>query len=228
MGIVLTNMTIKCGGGCLLKGTIVSLGNGTRKPIEDITYEDNLLVWDFDKGCISNAKPAWIQKKMTNDYFFICKFANGKELRVTGTSKTGYGHRGFNVTRSSFTYFPASVGDEFLMEDGTISELVSCEKRFESCEYYNIITERHFNIYANEVLTSCSLNNFRKIENFKFVGQKHTVLTFNAFKQMLDVGDNEVKIKEYFDKLRISEMSMSDVVKNAEYVAKLISLEKRK
>ena len=41
---------------CLLACTKISLADGTTKNIEDITYDDELLVWDFDNGCFSKAK----------------------------------------------------------------------------------------------------------------------------------------------------------------------------
>ena len=32
---------------CFVEGTLVTLADGTTKPIEDITYDDELLVWNF-------------------------------------------------------------------------------------------------------------------------------------------------------------------------------------
>ena len=47
---------------CIAGGTLVPLADGTTKAIEDITYDDELLVWDFDEGKLSSAKPAWVKK----------------------------------------------------------------------------------------------------------------------------------------------------------------------
>ena len=38
------------GGGCVAEGTLVTLADGSQKPIEEVTYEDTLLVWDFFNG----------------------------------------------------------------------------------------------------------------------------------------------------------------------------------
>ena len=48
---------------CVLAGTLITLANGTKKKVEDLSYEDDLLVWDFDNGCMASAKPLWLQKK---------------------------------------------------------------------------------------------------------------------------------------------------------------------
>ena len=38
-----------------------------KKRIEDITYDDEVLVWDFDKGCFTKAKPFWIKVEEKTD-----------------------------------------------------------------------------------------------------------------------------------------------------------------
>lgn len=37
-------------GACLLEHTPVTLADGTKKMIEDVTYDDVLLTYDFDEG----------------------------------------------------------------------------------------------------------------------------------------------------------------------------------
>ena len=146
---------------CLLAGTKILLADGTEKNVEDISYDDMLATWDFEQGKLSAAKPIWIKKRGSADYSFTCTFKSGRVLKITGKSDTGWGHRGFNLTRGSFTYFPASVGDTFATIDGA-DELIGCKKEFEEVDYYNVITVNHFNCFANKILTSCSLNNYRK------------------------------------------------------------------
>ena len=145
---------------CLLRGTMVALSNGGEKPIEDIGYGDELRVWDFERGRPASAKPLWIKRRETVPYAFVNRFSSGRVLRTTGRSATGWGHRGFNVTRGSFTNFPSSVGDTFVIADG-VDELVECRKVEGEFEFYNVITEGHFNLFADGVLTSCRLNNYR-------------------------------------------------------------------
>ena len=62
----------------------MTLADGTEKLVEDITYDDELLVWDFDNGCLATAKPAWIKKPEQVDYYFINTYASGNKLLTTG------------------------------------------------------------------------------------------------------------------------------------------------
>ena len=38
------------GGGCVTPETLVTLADGTQKRIDQVTYNDQLLVWDFNTG----------------------------------------------------------------------------------------------------------------------------------------------------------------------------------
>ena len=46
-----------CTSTCFIEGTQISLGNGLTKNVEDITYDDELLVWNFDEGKFDTVKP---------------------------------------------------------------------------------------------------------------------------------------------------------------------------
>ena len=47
--------------------------------------------------------------------------------------------------------------------DGT-DEVVCCEKKTGKFDFYNIITDGHLNLFANGILTSCRLGNYRKFD----------------------------------------------------------------
>lgn len=143
---------------CLLGGTSISLADGTEKPIERVTYDDELLVWDFDHGTMSRARPCWIKKRQVSGYYFRNTLSDGTVLLTTGRSSTGWGHRMFDETRQRFVYTTQSVGDEIRTLRGPKTH-VSCARVEGLCEYYNVITERHLNLFANGILTSCSLSN---------------------------------------------------------------------
>lgn len=199
-------------GMCLMKGTMITLYDKSQKPIEDITYDDELLVWDFDNGCFSYSNPIWIKKPEMSDYYFINKLSDGRNLITTGKSKTGWGHRMFDESKNRFVYTTCSVGDVIRTIDGT-AEHMSCTKVNAPCENYNVITRSHFNLFANGILTSCSLNNLYPIENGKFVkdnsSRKHTAFDFSSIPM------------EYIDGLRLVEQDI-DIVQLNEYVQKLI------
>ena len=143
------------------------LADRTEKAVEDIEYSDELLVWDFDKGCFSSAKPLWIKKVQVSKEYNLVKFDNGVEL------KTVADHRIFNVDSQKFTYTmneeDTPIGTTTFMSDGTTSKLIERKVVKEEVNYYNIITDYHMNLFANGILTSLRLNNLYEIKDMKFV-----------------------------------------------------------
>lgn len=195
---------------CLLKGTLIRLANGQDKPIEEITYDDELLVWDFDNGKFSSAKPLWIKKEQKANYYFKNILASGKELLTTGQSSTGWGHRMFDMDKGKFRYTTETVSDRIFTLDG-IDLHKSCERIEAECEHYNIITEKHFNLFANGILTSCSLNNLYPVKDMKFVKDNREHRLFEAY----DVP------AELYKGLRLDEQS-GDVEELNKYVNNLV------
>ena len=161
-------------GMCLLKGTMISLADGTYKPIEDINNDDLLLTWDFDLGRYAQARPLWIKRGETGTRYNQLTFSDGTRLRTFDQ------HRIFNKQAGTFTY-PMSddtpVGTVTVNEHGQEITLVKRELIWDTIEHYNIITNHHINLFADSVLTSCRFNNIYPITDMKFV--KDVVLNRN-------------------------------------------------
>lgn len=175
---------------CLIAGTLITLADGSKKPIEDITYDDNLLVWDFFNGCFASAKPRWIKVKQTAEVYNKLTFDNGTTLGLVGEGGTQGYHRIFNKQACCFTHtgIPETpIGTITFAEDKSEPVLVRQELVNETVDYYNIITDKHFNIFANGILTSCRCSNLYKIENMKYAGER-------------TMSDKEVE--EYFKRLK--------------------------
>ena len=159
---------------CLLKGTMISLADGTYKPIEDINNGDLLLTWDFDLGQYAQARPLWIKRVETGTRYNQLTFSDGTVLRTFDQ------HRIFNKQAGAFTY-PMSddtpIGTITVNEHGQEITLVKREIVWDTIEHYNIITDHHINLFADSILTSCRFNNIYPITDMKFV--KDTVLNRN-------------------------------------------------
>ena len=153
-------------GMCLLKGTMISLADGTYKPIEDINNSDLLLTWDFDLGQYAQARPLWIKRGETGTRYNKLTFSDGTTLRTFDQ------HRIFNKQAGAFTY-PMSddtpIGTVTVNEHGQEIALVKREIVWDTIEHYNIITDYHINLFADSVLTSCRFNNIYPITDMKFV-----------------------------------------------------------
>ena len=208
---------------CFVEGTKITLADMSKKNIENITYDDELLVWDFDNGCFSKAKPLFIKKAQVAEEYNLIKFDDGTEL------KTVIDHRIFNVEKQKFTYTmneeDTPIGTSVFKEDGSIAKIVERSVVKEKVNYYNVITEYHMNLFAEGILTSLRLNNLYKIEKMKFVKDNRKLVAKEEFKGIPD---------KYFYGLRLAEqpkeINRGNDVKHTntlqEYVKRLLPLAK--
>ena len=160
---------------CLIAGTLITLADGSTKPVEDIAYDDDLLVWDFFNGCFASAKPRWIKIKQTAEVYNKLTFDNGATLGLVGKGGSQGYHRIFNKQACCFTHtgVPETPnGTITFAEDESEPVLVSQELVHNTVDYYNIITGKHFNLFANGILTSCKCSNIYRIEDMKYVGER--------------------------------------------------------
>lgn len=179
---------------CLIKGTQIMLANYTLKSIEDITYEDSLLVWNFDEAKFDEAKPVWIANKFSMPSYKMVKFSDGSKL---GTID-GVGHSIFNANQGKFTHLNSEDTPTNTKTFNYLSnqpKLIETETVNQDIEFYNVITHYHMNLFANGVLTSSTLNNIYPIENMKFVKETSN----NRSKEEFNVP------KEMFEGLRLAE-----------------------
>lgn len=163
---------------CYLKGTLITLADGTRIPVENVTYDTELLVWDFDNGCFAATKPVWIKKPQIAPYYYHCTFENGLTLDLVGSN--GNCHAVYNADDNCFEYANNCVGKNVMTELG-VSKLVSCDRVDEEVEFYNIATNYHINCYAGQVLTSTKLNNLYPIEDMKFIKEDRELIPIEEF-----------------------------------------------
>lgn len=174
---------------CLIKGTLITLADGSKKPVEDITYDDELLVWNFYKGCFDKAKPRWIKIAQTASVYNKLTFDNGVTLGLVGEGGTQGYHRIFNEQARLFTHTgvpETPIGTITFAEDCTKPKLVKQELVHEEVEFYNVITETHFNLFANGILTSCKNSNKYYIENMKYVTDKELMTDAEIEQDMLN------------------------------------------
>lgn len=159
---------------CFIEGTQITLADGSTKAIEDITYDDELLVWNFYDGKFDTAKPTWIKVEETAPRYNLVKFSDGREFGTVGSGgEKGY-HRVFNKEAGAFTHIGTNatpIGTTTFADDGTNPTIVSEEIIEKPVKYYNIITDKHYNIFANGILTSCRLSNKYHIEDMKYIGE---------------------------------------------------------
>ena len=188
---------------CFIKGTKITLASGLRKNIEDISYEDSLLVWNFDEGRFDSANPIWIMTPVLTQYVDIL-FSDGSKLGISGHLNHDGGHRIFNLDKGEFTYaIPnehSPIGTRTFNDKGDIVTIVGKEESTEVEEIYNVVTNRHLNIFAEGILTSRRLNNLYPIEDMKFIKDERSITSIEEFKGVP---------VEYYEGLRLGEQPLA-------------------
>ena len=178
---------------CFAENTLISTKNGD-KFVQDITYDDDILVWNFDEGKLDYAKPVFIKQEQTSDSYWHVTDEDGKIVNLVGSN--GKSHRLYNKRTHLFEY-PQDIPE------------CKCEEIHESVKYYNIVTAYHFNCFANGILTSKRYSNMLYPITDEMTYDK-TVKHTNTCKreQFVFLTDDE------FEKLRLSEMEYSDEMRD--------------
>jgi hypothetical protein len=167
---------------CLVRGTLITMADMSRVAVENITYNDDILVWDFDLGEFASAKPIWIKKTQTAVVSCLLTFSDHSELRIVGESPKA--HRIFNKEAGKFTYgsMPETpIGTTTFNDQGEEITLISKEWIVGEVEFYNVMTDYHMNLFANSILTSMRYNNVYPITDMKFVKDSRTLRTADDY-----------------------------------------------
>ena len=169
-------------GGCVTGDTLVTLADGTQKRIDQVSYADQLLVWNFYTGEYAVAPSALIQN---HGYAWnnIIKLTFNDGTMTKAVNEHGY----FDATINEFVIIMPDnvadyVGHEFVREDGnsyTTVTLVSAEVSEEYVEaysilaanYYNFITDRMFSLTSPVIETNFFMP-FMVGENMTFDAEK--------------------------------------------------------
>ena len=202
---------------CYTKDTEISLYNGVTKKVQDINYNDELLVWNFDEGKFDKAKPLWIKKEeITNNYYKVT-LDNEKTIGLVGSN--GKCHRLFNYDDMIFESATELIGKNVYTLNG-ICKVISVENIKEIIEYYNIITDFHMNCFANGILTSCRYNNLYPIKNMIFDKSQVNIEPEWKVNQEKFIPNPEI-LPKYINGMRLTENTTIPIDEIKEYVINL-------
>lgn len=141
-------------GSCLLKGTMITMFDNTRIPIE------NIRVGDMVKG--RDNKPKRVIKSQYGQRNFNSNYAIWKIETPNGITeiKTTFKHEFYNETKNKMCYLTYEeevknkfeIGDNFINENGELCKLISYEVKNEACQHFSIWCEDNL-YYANGLLS---------------------------------------------------------------------------
>ena len=167
-----------------------------RKKLKDITYDDLILCYDFDSGKFIYEKPLWIMNPSKGNRTITLSFDNGTILKVVGD------HRIFDYDNGKFVLASElKVGSKTYTSDGNIIKLLDKKISEEENTAYNVITYKHINMFANNILTSQGSNNIYEIKDMKFIKEEREQFTPEELSNI----DNE-----YIEGLRLTEWNTLD------------------
>ena len=189
---------------CYTADTLITLADGSTKQVKDITYDDELKVWNFDEGKDDVAKPLWIKRTEHAKSYQLVTLSDGNTIKLCGSD--GKYHCMFDVTEQKFNHAVDCIGHEVYTENG-IATVVSIEEVKEKVDHYNIVTNYHMNLYANHILTSTEKNNIYPIADMKFVKNDRKIVPYEEF-------EKAHISREYYDGWRAGEWNepLKDVI----------------
>lgn len=197
---------------CFLPDTLITLANGTKTQIKDLTYSDKLLVWNFDDGKLDTASICWLTTSgLKNEHYYKLTFSDGTILKTTGQNSN---HKIYNVDERFFKGVDKTeIGDRIFSENGIVT-VTNKEYIEEEVEYYNLITTKYINCFAEGILTSDRYGNmYQHDENMMNIQDGRTIRPYSEFEAvgikrywydtlcLGEVNGTINEIKNYIDKL---------------------------
>lgn len=167
---------------CVTPDTLITLADGTQKEIQHVTYEDQLLVWDFYKGEYAVVPAAIIFDHGYGDNTVIkLDFSNDASVKVVNM------HQFFDATLNKMVTINAEnvaqyVGHKFICQDGDGYSTVMLDAYSITNEYveaWGIMSAQHYNIIVEGIFSAdfdpadLGLFNYFEIgENLKYDAEK--------------------------------------------------------
>lgn len=157
---------------CIAEGTLITLADGTKKKVEDLTLSDKLLIFNHETGKYDVASINFIENDGRKIYDIInLKFSNGVTSRVI------YEHGYFDLDLNKYVYirdntYKQYIGHRFYSENGVVT-LVDAFMTTEKTGCYSLVTSYHLNYFTDGVLSmpggiSGLFNIFEYDEDLKF------------------------------------------------------------
>lgn len=158
-GSVTANVTLKKNTSCIAEGTLITLADGRQVPVESLTGNESLLVWNLYTGMFDSAPILFIDKDAAATYRVInLAFSDGTELKVISE----HGLWDYNLNRYVYLDEDAAqyIGHWFNKQttDGNVMtssrvRLTGVTVSMEETVAYSPVTYGHLCYYVNGLLS---------------------------------------------------------------------------
>ena len=133
---------------CLLKGTLITMSDGTRKEISQVKVGDKVMCIN-EQGLIDEDTVTFADgdTKKYNDNYDLWEFENGYEVRTT------HHHRFYNIERQAMVYLDEfEIGEHTIDKDGNQFALLKHTNMEKEVHHFTIATKNWNNYFANGML----------------------------------------------------------------------------
>lgn len=219
---------------CLVEGTKIRLANGKEKLVDDITYDDLLLVFDHEFGGFTYEYPIWMEKVKIRDFYQLTTFSDGTTLKTVGP------HTVFNADTNRYADISTiDIGTTIYKVDKNNNlykvKITKIETIHKKIKYYDVVSTRFYNMVADDVLVNdgreylCNFYEFR--ENLLWSYRRQEVLKYNIqldykdFKQVpyylfygLRAQDGAVLVRYNYINMNEFKSVFTDLLLNKKYI----------
>lgn len=192
---------------CFVEGTLITLADGTKKKVEDLTTDDIVLVFNHETGTYDFIKLLFIthENETASNYNILnLSFSNGTTLRIVGS------HGLFDITLRKYVYITYDnvndyIGHKFYSSKfenekivDEIIELTNYNITNENVRIFCPVSAYYMNCFANDILTMPNIpynedglvNIFEYDENLQYNQEKmnqdiekYGLFTYDDFKE---------------------------------------------
>lgn len=143
-------------GQCLVEGTKVKLANNKTKNIEDIKYDDLLLVWSYDTGTPTEEYPIWIEQEKTTNSYTKITFSDNSTIKIVGNHS--FFSPDYHIFISALDTEKFHIGTTILKVDKNNKlkkvKITKIEEINKEIKYYFIASTRYYNIISDDFITT--------------------------------------------------------------------------
>ncbi len=137
---------------CVAKGTLITLADGTQKPVEEIATGDMLLTWDLMTGSYSAKPVVFNDSEQAEECETIyVTFSDGTTIGIV--SEHGF----FDMDLGKYVYLDKNAAEyidhAFIKQDGSTVTLTDVEIKCEVIECYSPTTFGDLCYYTNGILS---------------------------------------------------------------------------
>lgn len=146
---------------CVTTGTMITLADGSQKPVEDLTKNDNLLVWNFYTGQFDSAPVSFMISHGVDEYEILTlTFEDNTIVNVSGEHgfwDIDLGKYIFLSKNNAQDYIGHKFVKEFVDDNGERKtksvELTGAEVKTELTNTYSPMSDKHLCVFVNGMLS---------------------------------------------------------------------------